>query len=153
MDKDGPSFLLIKVKPSFNKSTGRVHHTPEEITSRFMKSLATTKDWPQFSDSYIFEKSKKSTPKPILWRQMDRDTIDSFTPNIRENFLSTFSRLGGLQSKIRSTPRTIYIRELWHRLLEVSFRKVSSPPFKRQNNCRLGNFPNWKSLLRPSIRC
>ena len=44
MDKDGPSFLLIKVEPSFDKSTGRVHHIPEEITSRFMKSLATTQD-------------------------------------------------------------------------------------------------------------
>ena len=44
MNKDGPSFLLIKVEPSFDKSTGRVHHTPEEITSRFMKSLATTKN-------------------------------------------------------------------------------------------------------------
>ena len=44
LNKDGPSFLLIKVEPSFNKSTGRVHHTPEEITSRFMKSLASTTD-------------------------------------------------------------------------------------------------------------
>ena len=41
--KDGPSFLLIKVEPSFDKSTGRVHHTPEEITARFMKSLSLTK--------------------------------------------------------------------------------------------------------------
>ena len=39
MGKDGPSFLLVKVEPSFDKSTGRVHHTPEEITSRFMKSI------------------------------------------------------------------------------------------------------------------
>lgn len=39
MGKDGPSFLLIKVEPSFDKSTGRVHHTPEEITTRFMESL------------------------------------------------------------------------------------------------------------------
>ena len=39
MGKDGPSFLLIKVESSFDKSTGRVHHTPEEITARFMKSL------------------------------------------------------------------------------------------------------------------
>ena len=37
--REGPSFLLIKVEPSFDKATGRVHHTPEEITSRFMKSL------------------------------------------------------------------------------------------------------------------
>ena len=44
MEKDGPSFLLIKVEPSFDKSTGRVHHTPEEITTRFMKSLNLTKD-------------------------------------------------------------------------------------------------------------
>ncbi|MFQ5443202.1 MAG: thiamine pyrophosphate-dependent enzyme [Nitrospinales bacterium] len=36
----GPSFLLIKVTPSFEKGTGRVHHTPEEIKSRFMKSLS-----------------------------------------------------------------------------------------------------------------
>ena len=44
MGKDGPSFLLIKVEPSFDKSTGRVRHTPEEITTRFMKSLNPTKD-------------------------------------------------------------------------------------------------------------
>ena len=44
IEKDGPSFLLIKVEPSFDKSTGRVHHTPEEITTRFMKSLNLTKD-------------------------------------------------------------------------------------------------------------
>ena len=44
MEKDGPSFLLIKVKPSFDKSTGRVNHTPEEITARFMKSLNPLKD-------------------------------------------------------------------------------------------------------------
>lgn len=37
--KKGPSLLLIKVEPSFDKSTGRVTHTPEEIKSRFMKSL------------------------------------------------------------------------------------------------------------------
>ena len=43
MGKDGPSFLLVKVEPSFDKSTGRVHHTPEEITSRFMKSIKKTK--------------------------------------------------------------------------------------------------------------
>jgi sulfopyruvate decarboxylase beta subunit len=39
MEKDGPSFLLVKVEPSFDKTTGRVQHTPEEITSRFMKSI------------------------------------------------------------------------------------------------------------------
>ena len=44
MENDGPSFLLIKVEPSFDKSTGRVHHTPEEITTRFMKSLNPTKN-------------------------------------------------------------------------------------------------------------
>ena len=44
MEKDGPSFLLIKVEPSFDKSTGRVHHTPEEITARFMKSLSPPKN-------------------------------------------------------------------------------------------------------------
>ena len=44
MGKDGPSFLLIKVEPSFDKSTGRVHHTPEEITARFMKSLNPPKN-------------------------------------------------------------------------------------------------------------
>ena len=44
MKKDGPSFLLIKAEPSFDKSTGRVHHTPEEITTRFMKSLKPTKN-------------------------------------------------------------------------------------------------------------
>ena len=44
MEKDGPSFLLIKVEPSFDKSTGRVNHTPEEITARFMKSLNPLKD-------------------------------------------------------------------------------------------------------------
>jgi hypothetical protein len=43
MGKDGPSFLLIKAEPSFDKSTGRVHHTPEEITSRFMKSIKKIK--------------------------------------------------------------------------------------------------------------
>ena len=43
MEKDGPSFLLVKVKPSFDKSTGRVHHTPEEITLRFMKSIKKIK--------------------------------------------------------------------------------------------------------------
>ena len=43
-EKDGPSFLLIKAEPSFDRSTGRVRHTPEEITTRFMKSLNLTKD-------------------------------------------------------------------------------------------------------------
>jgi sulfopyruvate decarboxylase beta subunit len=36
---DGPNFLLIKVEPSFDHNTGRVTHTPEEITTRFMQSL------------------------------------------------------------------------------------------------------------------
>lgn len=36
----GPSFLLVKVSPSFDKSMGRVTHDPEEIKRRFMKSLA-----------------------------------------------------------------------------------------------------------------
>lgn len=36
----GPSFLLVKVSPSFDKATGRVTHSPEEIKRRFMKSLA-----------------------------------------------------------------------------------------------------------------
>jgi sulfopyruvate decarboxylase beta subunit len=39
MDSEGPSFLLIKVEPGFDSKTGRVTHTPEEITQRFMKSL------------------------------------------------------------------------------------------------------------------
>ena len=43
MGKDGPSFLLIKVEPSFDKSTGRVNHSPEEITARFMKNLNPSK--------------------------------------------------------------------------------------------------------------
>jgi phosphonopyruvate decarboxylase/sulfopyruvate decarboxylase subunit beta len=43
MRKDGPSFLLIKVEPSFDKSTGRVNHSPEEITARFMKNLNPSK--------------------------------------------------------------------------------------------------------------
>ena len=34
----GPNFLLIKVKPCFEPSTGRVTHTPEEITKRFMQA-------------------------------------------------------------------------------------------------------------------
>jgi thiamine pyrophosphate-dependent acetolactate synthase large subunit-like protein len=40
LNSDGPSFLLIKVEPAFDPSTGRVTHTPEEIKARFMKSLA-----------------------------------------------------------------------------------------------------------------
>ena len=39
MNSDGPSFLLIKVEPCFDPNTGRVTHTPEEITERFMKAL------------------------------------------------------------------------------------------------------------------
>jgi len=35
----GPNFLLIKVEPSFDHSTGRVTHTPEEITQRFMQAV------------------------------------------------------------------------------------------------------------------
>ena len=76
VEKDGPSFLLIKVEPSFDKSTGRVHHTPEEITSRFMKSLATTKNWPQFSNYIFFEKNEKNTPVSILWDRVRHDKID-----------------------------------------------------------------------------
>ena len=36
----GPNFLLIKVEPCFDSSTGRVTHTPEEITERFMHAIA-----------------------------------------------------------------------------------------------------------------
>ena len=36
----GPNFLLIKVEPCFDSSTGRVTHTPEEITERFMYAIA-----------------------------------------------------------------------------------------------------------------
>jgi sulfopyruvate decarboxylase subunit beta len=39
MNSEGPSFLLIKVDPCFDPKTGRVTHTPEAITQRFMKSL------------------------------------------------------------------------------------------------------------------
>ncbi len=39
MGSEGPAFLLIKVEPSFDSSTGRVTHSPEEIKKRFMKSL------------------------------------------------------------------------------------------------------------------
>jgi len=39
MNSEGPGFLLIKVEPCFDPKTGRVTHTPEEITERFMKSL------------------------------------------------------------------------------------------------------------------
>ena len=35
----GPNFLLIKVEPCFDSSTGRVTHTPEEITERFMGAI------------------------------------------------------------------------------------------------------------------
>ena len=35
----GPNFLLIKVEPGFDSSTGRVTHTPEEITERFMHAI------------------------------------------------------------------------------------------------------------------
>lgn len=38
--EEGPSFLLIKVEPSFDPATGRVTHSPEEIKSRFMQSMA-----------------------------------------------------------------------------------------------------------------
>jgi thiamine pyrophosphate-dependent acetolactate synthase large subunit-like protein len=37
---EGPSFLLVKVEPSFDPATGRVTHTPEEIKARFMESIA-----------------------------------------------------------------------------------------------------------------
>jgi len=40
MQSDGPSFLLIKVEPAFDPSTGRVTHTPEEIKARFMRALS-----------------------------------------------------------------------------------------------------------------
>jgi sulfopyruvate decarboxylase subunit beta len=40
MNSEGPVFLLIKVEPCFDPNTGRVTHTPEEITERFMKSLS-----------------------------------------------------------------------------------------------------------------
>jgi len=36
----GPNFLLIKVEPCFDSSTGRVTHTPIEITERFMHAIA-----------------------------------------------------------------------------------------------------------------
>ena len=36
MAGEGPSFLLIKVAPSFDSNRGRVTHTPEEIRDRFM---------------------------------------------------------------------------------------------------------------------
>ena len=41
LKEEGPSFLLIKVEPSFDSATGRVTHTPEEIKSRFMDSLCS----------------------------------------------------------------------------------------------------------------
>ncbi|UCD11407.1 MAG: sulfopyruvate decarboxylase subunit beta [Nitrospinaceae bacterium] len=37
--EQGPSFLLVKVEPGFNPKTGRVTHSPEEITARFMRAL------------------------------------------------------------------------------------------------------------------
>ena len=40
LDGEGPAFLLVKVEPSFDPATGRVTHTPEEIKSRFMKSMS-----------------------------------------------------------------------------------------------------------------
>jgi sulfopyruvate decarboxylase subunit beta len=40
MNSEGPSFLLIKVEPCFDPKTGRVTHTPEEITQRFAQSLS-----------------------------------------------------------------------------------------------------------------
>jgi len=36
----GPSFLLVKVAPSFDPATGRVTHSPEEIKQRFMRTFA-----------------------------------------------------------------------------------------------------------------
>ncbi len=39
MQAEGPVFLLIKVDPGFDSSTGRVTHTPEEIKTRFMNTL------------------------------------------------------------------------------------------------------------------
>jgi len=41
LDSEGPSFLLIKVDPDFDKATGRVTHSPEEIKKRFMRALGT----------------------------------------------------------------------------------------------------------------
>ncbi|MEK9627894.1 MAG: thiamine pyrophosphate-dependent enzyme [Nitrospinota bacterium] len=38
-ESPGPNFLLIKVEPGFDPSTGRVTHTPEEITQRFMQAV------------------------------------------------------------------------------------------------------------------
>ncbi len=39
MNSEGPSFLLVKAKPEFDHGTGRVTHTPEEITDRFMEAV------------------------------------------------------------------------------------------------------------------
>ena len=39
-DSTGPNFLLIKVEPGFDPATGRVTHTPEEITDRFMQAIS-----------------------------------------------------------------------------------------------------------------
>ena len=41
MRDDGPSFLLARVEASFDKGTGRVIHTPEEIKERFMRSVSS----------------------------------------------------------------------------------------------------------------
>lgn len=38
-DADGPSFLLVKAEASFDKNTGRVTYTPEEITQRFKNAV------------------------------------------------------------------------------------------------------------------
>ena len=40
LNSEGPSFLLVKVSPSFDPQTGRVIHSPVEIKQRFMKTLA-----------------------------------------------------------------------------------------------------------------
>ena len=39
MQSDGPSFLLVRTEASFDKNTGRVTHTPEEIKKRFMRAV------------------------------------------------------------------------------------------------------------------
>lgn len=41
---EGPSFLLVKVSPSFDPATGRVTHGPEEIKNRFMKALSRSRE-------------------------------------------------------------------------------------------------------------
>tara|TARA_B100000686_G_scaffold355020_1_gene469130 strand:- start:17618 stop:18181 length:564 start_codon:yes stop_codon:yes gene_type:complete len=40
MQSDGPSFLLVRTEASFDKNTGRVIHTPEEIKRRFIRAVA-----------------------------------------------------------------------------------------------------------------